>query len=663
VRVLLAVVLLAAAPCCAWADASSTDRDLTAIGLEDLMKLEVTSVSRKEEPLFRAASAVTVITAADIARSGAANIPDLLRAVPGLTVAQIDANTWAIGARGFASQYANKLLVLVDGRSVYNPLFSGVYWQLQNLMLEDIERIEVIRGSGGTIWGANAVNGVINIITKRAGDTQGTLAAASGSNTMPARGVARLGGRVAGAGDYRVYGKLDETDLLPSSFGDPGHDASLLGRAGGRFDWRRGTHEEGNVIADWYRGRVDERNTQPSANPPYFLLTDESAQLSGGDVVANWRHVGSARSAVDGRLYYNRDRRLARLMSEDIQTVDLDLHHNWKWAPRNELDWGGGYRVVTFHTAGTPSVHFAKDFQVTQLFSVFAQNALTLVPNRLTLTVGSKLEHNSFTGIEAEPSARLAFAPTPRQTLWAATSRAVRTPAPTDESATAALADFPVGGGTVGELRVVESNEMRSEVMTSGEVGYRVQPGPTWSFDVTAFRNVYDGLGALKPETPYFEPSSGLLVMPADLANSVRGETRGLEWTGKWEPQRRFSLTVSHSLFDINLHQSGPPDPTALTGEGSAARYQLVVQPHWEPVNGVSLDAALFHVDDRPAQLAAAYDRVDTRLAWASPMGMEFAVGAQNLFHDRKVEWGVPEGFRRSAQVRSTVFAKVTWKP
>jgi iron complex outermembrane recepter protein len=663
VRTILFVAALLAVPALARSDDPPAPTDLTSIGLEDLMQLEVTSVSRHEEPLFRAASAITVLTAEDIARSGATNIPDLLRTVPGMNVAQINANTWAVSARGFNGQYANKMLVLVDGRTVYNPVFSGVYWDVLDVLLEEVQRIEVIRGPGATAWGANAVNGVINIITKSAGVPPGADAIAGGGSRSNGYGGFRFSAPAGPAADFRMFAKFQNTGRLTDRDGQIGHDARGLAHFGGRLDWHRGPNDQTTVQGDFYDGTVEQRNTTVSLDPPYSNIVDTYAHVRGGNLMGSWQHTLSAASDFKLKAYLDQAVHPGALISENLRTFDVDFQHRLAIGRRHDFMWGGGYRIVALAIDGSSTAWFEPADRTTRLANVFLQDAITVLPRRVTLTLGSKFEHNDFTGYEAEPSARLLWAVSPSQTVWSAVSRAVRTPGSADENVKYNVAVYPIGGGVVGVARL-SGADMRSEIMTSVELGYRSQITPRLSLDVASFQSRYLHLRSVEPDAPFFEtvPAPAHMVFPVHFANGFNALTRGLEGTLVWRPGVRFGVTASHSLYWMRSERNEGTTGTADVAAGDTPTYQLAVQPHLVVTRRLNLDVTWYHVDDLSAQRAPAYDRLDARLGWMPALGLELAAGVQNLLHDRQLEFSSASGTSSPTTVRRGAYGKVTWR-
>ncbi len=422
--------LVAVAPYAAAGAETPADVDFTALSLEELMDVEVTSVSKRPQRLADAAAAIFVITQEDIRRPGATNIPELLRMVPGVEVARIDANKWAVSVRGFNARFSNKLLVLIDGRSVYSPLFSSVFWDIHDLVLEDIERIEVIRGPGATMWGANAVNGVINIITRSAKDTQGALLSGGGGTEQRAFGTARYGGRIGDNLYYRGYVKAAKLDDGALASGDDGADGFHQSRSGFRLDWEPRDEDTLTLAGDLYRldnGTTDA--SHPLFVPPYLSTWDDRGKAEGGSILANWSRHLSADAGLCG--------------SADV--IEADLQHDFSPLSGHRLVWGLGYRYT--HTASDSTLYMRPSpaNRSESLFSAFVQDEISLITDQLSLTLGSKFEHNDASGFEVQPTARLLWTPSPNHSLWAAVSRAVRTPSVSERDADLTAVVIPPG--------------------------------------------------------------------------------------------------------------------------------------------------------------------------------------------------------------------------
>jgi iron complex outermembrane receptor protein len=609
--------------------------ELKSLSIEQLMEIEITSVSRRSEPVSGAAAAITVITGEDIRRSGATNLPDALRIASGLEVAQSNGNTWAISSRGFNTTTANKLLVLIDGRSIYTPLFSGVFWDVQDLMLEDIDRVEIIRGPGATLWGANAVNGVINILTKSARDTQGRLAVAGGGSEEQGLAAFRQGGKVGEGTAYRAYGKYSYRDSLALAGGDDARDPLRRGQAGFRLD----RADQGNggftVQGDAYHGLAGQT-----------VVVRADTVLDGANLLGRWIHTYAQNAGSDLQVYFDYTHREIPLWFEEHRhTLDVDYQHRQPVGARQDLVWGAGYRITHDQVGNSAGVAFLPDSVTENLFSAFAQDEVTLA-RHLRLTVGSKLEHNRWTGFEFQPSVRLAWVPDDRRTLWGAISRAVRTPTRYDEDIV-----FYTAAGTP---LLAGSSHFTAESLLAYELGYRVQPRTGLLFDLAAFYNVYDHLRSFQPAAP---PA----VFPYHFDNQLNAETWGLEGRMSWQAAPWWRLHADYAYFDKNLRlDPGSLDPTGGKAEGNDPRSRAVLRSLMNLPRGFELDGTLRYVARLPSPVVPAYTELDLRLGWQASDRLELALVGQNLLHSRHPEFGPPTPLRE--EVQRGAYGKVTWR-
>ena len=595
--------------------------DLTDKSIEDLMDIEVTSVSRKEVKLFETAAAVYVITQEEIRRSGLTSIPELLRLAPGLEVARIAGNKWAITARGFNGRLANKLLVLIDGRSVYSPETSGVYWEVHDVLLEDIERIEVIRGPGGTLWGANAVNGVINIITKRTQETRGGVVTAGVGSEERGLGSFRFGSSLGDKASYRVFGKYFLRRELVDDSGIGANDPQQMARVGVRVEWQPTMRDELTLKGEIYRTNVRENFTGVSPADPFAPITNRPVEFYGGHIMARWERAISRTSEMALQVYYDRFSRKLFGLASDIDTFDVDFQHRVAMGARQDIVWGLGYRLISHRSESNSSspVQFNRRAETAQLFSGFVQDEITLVKDRVRLIVGVKLEHNYLSGFEAQPSARLSWTPGRNQTAWLAVSRAVRTPSRSQEDIRANYQALPGPGGMPIIIAVFGSPNPQSEVLNAFEFGYRVQPHRRLSIDVATFYNVYDRLTSFEPGVPFFEtdPMPAHLVVPNYYSNLLSGETYGLEAAVNLELTRRWKLNGSYSFLRMQLHRDATSsDYISETAEGDSPQHQFQLHSYVNLWRNFELDTALYRVSSLKRQGVPGYTRIDARIGW-----------------------------------------------
>ena len=651
---------------CEIVQGQASPQDLTQLKLEDLMNMEVTSVSKKEQKISEAASAVFVITSEDIARSGANDIPDLLRMVPGVEVAQINSSKWAISIRGFNGQYSNKLLVLVDGRTVYTPMLSGVFWDAQDVLLDNIDRIEVIRGPGATVWGANAVNGVINIITKKTSDTQGAFATAGGGSYEHGFGAARYGGRLGGATSYRLFADGFDRNQYPAPFGLNGNDDWEMVHGGFRVDTSASAQDSITVEGDANSGNAGEvAGSVVSISPPINGLLDLRDRYSGWDLLSRWNHTASAHSETSLQAYFDRNTRSDTTYGFGVNTFDLDFQHHIGWGTRQDFVWGLGYRVSSDDTLATLRISFTPASRTTQLFSSFVQDEITVLPERLYLSLGTKLEHNDYTGFGLEPSGRIAWTPNARNTLWAAVSQAQRTPARSDTGILVNLAalsgpnNIPMLVGYTGN-----PNE-KAERETSVETGYRARLSSSVSLDSTIFFNHYGDLVSVEPGSPLFDadPTPHLVVL-SRFANLLYGETHGFETLVDWKVTRRWTLSPSYSFLTMHLHREASSDDltTAPETEGSVPTHQAQLRSQVNLPRHLQWNAAANFVGSLPALAVPSYTRLDSNITWQAGERFSISVVGQNLQRDRHLEYTGPDSSVQSDLIKRSAYAKVTWR-
>jgi iron complex outermembrane recepter protein len=644
---------------------ASVTGDLTQMSIEDLMNLEVTSGAKKEEPIQRTAAAIFVITGEDIRRSGATTLPDALRMVPGLDVAQISGNTWAISSRGFNDAFANKMLVLVDGRTVYSPVFSGVLWDTEDLLLADIDRIEVIRGPGAALWGTNAVNGVINIISKTASKTQGILATAAGGNVEGGYGSAQYGGQIGGEGFYRIFAKGFAKNSVPGVPGQGPQDGWDLGHGGFRTDWTLSPRDSLTVEGDLYRssgqGTTDFTTSLApliSAPLPGILIN------SGGNLLAHWHRTFSTRSEINLLGYYDRANSNTSFIRAAVNTFDVELEHRIAIGNRHEIVWGAGYRRIDINTTGTVAVSFAPPRISENLANAFVQDEIELLPGRLRLTLGGRVERVYGGKFNFQPDARILWTPTERQSVWLAASRALRGISPADASVISNLGTEPGPGGILVVPQASGNPNMRSEALVAFQAGYRAELTSTISIDATAFFNKYTRLRGEDTGTPIFETGSGIpfLLVPETADNKISGETHGIEFSGTWKPVRVWKLSGAYTWLDGALHDGSfgaPPNTTASTL--SSPHHQFSIRSNINLPHRLEVDTALYRVGPLDTFGVAGYYRLDARFGWHVGEHAEFAIVGQNLLSANHMESPSEPDWFAAASVRRSYYARVTW--
>jgi iron complex outermembrane receptor protein len=636
-------------------------RNLKQLSLEQLGNIEVTTVSKEPENIQRTAAAIYVLTQEDIRRSGATSIPEVLRTVPGVEVAQIDSSTWAIGIRGFGSGFSKSVLVVIDGRNVYTPLFAGVNWRLQNVMLEDVERIEVIRGPGGTIWGTNAVNGVVNIITKNSKDSRGMVVSAGGGSVDQGTGEFRYGGGLRQNLSYRVYGM---------AFGrghefhtDHDHfDDWQFGQGGFRMDWDNQGSDSFTLQGDLYRGDLGERQNIAFYSPPASINVDGTEDVSGGNVLGRWKHKLGEGSDFQLQAYYDRTYRLGAQLGETRNTFDIDFVHHLNALPLQDIIWGLGARWSPSDLIQTvATVDFLPHHQSDNIYSAFVQDEIAIVRNKLSATIGSKFEHNIYTGWEIQPSARLLWTPSVHQTIWAAVTRAVRSPSRLDEDLQ--LTGFITATPLPIFIRVAGNPQFMSETLLGYEAGYRTLVTSRFYVDLSLFHNNYNNLTSFGSAAFSFEssPPPLRLIITVPWANGIKGNTDGVEITPNWKVASWLDLKASYSYLNMDLrNKPGNTDTGTVTADqGSSPRHEFVIQPRFNLPKRFELDPVYRYVSALPAQLVKGYSTMDARLGWHFAEQFELSVVGQNLFQPRHVEFaGDPGGL---IGIKRSVYIKLTW--
>jgi iron complex outermembrane receptor protein len=646
-RILVFTVAASFITSSAWAQDGQKGPDITAMSVEDLMNLEVTSVSKRTQKVANAAAAIFVITQEDIRRSGARNIPEALRMVPGLDVARIDENKWAIGARGFNGRFDNKLLVLIDGRSVYTPLFSGVYWDIQDVPLEDIDRIEVIRGPGATLWGANAVNGVINIITKPAEATQSGLVKAEAGSEQLAAGSARYGDRIGNKGYYRIYAKYFDWGSSTNLAGQDAFDGWHQVRGGFRSDWTLSRADSLTVQGDLYNSRNGETLTVPTLSAPYSATFANAGEYSGGNLLGRWTHSFN-NSSISLQGYFDRTNYSDNQLFVDHESVyDIDFQHDFHVGQMQEIVWGAGYRSIQDRNVPTFTVAVQPTRAQYNQFSAFVQDEISLLDRRLRVTVGSKFEHNDFTGFEVEPNFRFLANISSVQSVWAAVSRAVRTPALTEEGLRLNEAVVPPGAPPFfSPLPVIESvygnKQFRSEDLLAYEVGYRVQASSKLSLDVAAFYNNYTHLRTAEPGTPFLEgnPIPTDVVVPFVAYNKMSGGTYGIEPYADWKVLPRWKLFGSYSFLQMKIHKDRDSlDPIADVPNGQNPEHQFYFRSSLDLPKNIEQDLMVRRVSQLPSLNIPGYTSLDGGVRWKPISNLELSFVGENWLNSRHMEF------------------------
>ena len=656
------------------------EQDLTGLTIEELMDFKVTSVSKKVQNLSDSAAAIFVIANDDLKKSGVTNIPDALRMVPGINVARIDSNKWAVNSRSANSRFADKLLVMIDGRSVYTSAFSGVYWEVQDVMLEDVDRIEVIRGPGATLWGANAVNGVINIITKHAADTLGGLVTVGGGTLEQAFAGARYGASLGENTFGRFYAKGFSRDGLKYPTGEDANDDWGMVRGGFRIDSSLTAKDSLSVHGDIYTGTINQQMDLASYTwspaDGFSSLVHDKTDVSGKNLVALWEHVLSAGSRFTLQAYYDRTERNEAFVNEAQDSFDIEFQHLFAAGERHNIVWGGRYRssVDDFSSADLPWVlTIDPESQRDDLFSVFLQDEIMIARDALWLTLGSKLEHNDYSGYEVEPSARLLWAVRSNQKLWTSVSRAVRTPSrlehdgnvlngiiPYPDSFNPASPFYNPSNPLPIENRMVGNQDFEAEKLTAYELGYRFLYSRDLSLDTALFYNDYDKLRTLEKQVPVFNGTT--IEQDFLVENAIVADSYGLELALAWQATDWLKLDLAYSYLDSNMN--------AGKQVGDEPHHQASLRGFINLREDLDLNIWLRYVDNVTAFYFKSadswyeidrYAALDLRLAWRPVPKIELALVGQNLLNSGSVEF-VQENFTRPTEVARSVYGKLTYK-
>jgi iron complex outermembrane receptor protein len=645
----LAGLLLSLAVIPLTAQGAGLPDDLLDMSLEALMDIEITSVSKKPQKKSTAAAAVFVITNDDLRRWGVTNIPDALRRVPGLQVARIDANKWAITSRGFNSRFANKLLVLIDGRSIYTPLFAGVYWDANQVMLEDVERIEVIRGPGGTLWGANAVNGVINIITKSAADTQGTLVAAGAGNELVRLVNVRHGGVSESGVNYRVYAMSHSADTGYSPAG--AHDDAEIAQAGFRTDWESGGSDRFTLQGDIYES-VGGQDLMILPSLPGTIIDD--ADTKGSNLLYRWTHTSSPDSDFTLQVYYDHVGRDSAVLFEDRDTFDLDFQQHISWSEHQDVVWGLNYRNIKDDTHPRSIFSLTPSKRRVDLYTAFVQDEISLADDRARLTLGSKFEYNDFTGFEAQPNVRLAWRTDAGNTVWCAVSRAVRTPARGEHDVS--LAVIPPSPLTP-PLTIFGSDAFASENLLAYEIGFRRAIKDKATLDVTAFYNRYDDLRTID--------IFSMAPLEASFDNNMEGDTQGIEVDVHWQTRPWLAVNANYTWLEVDLDLvNGSMDTISQSVEDGSPEHQANLWLAANLDNNIELDAGLRYVGSLQNfgfPKTGDYLAFDARIGWTPKPGLEVSLVGQNLFDSHHPEFNPDFIFSIPTEVERSIHGQVSW--
>jgi len=648
----------------------STSIDLTEFSLEELMDVEVVSISRKAESIQGAAAAVFVISAEDIRRSGAHSIPEVLRLAPGLNVARINSSSWAITARGFNSRFANKLQVLVDGRSIYSPMFSGVYWEDSSVMLEDIERIEIIRGPGATMWGANAVNGVINIITRKpeAENPESMVALMVGNDDL-FRGAGRIDGSQGSNGAWRLSGQYKKHHSFTSETGTDIHDAWDEKLARLRWDSQWGEGNSLTVSGHLFQGNMESQFLDNTPDPPYSKISNDEIDFMTASFQTIWSRTISETSALKLGLHFTHFDRREYLLDELHNIVDIDFQHNFNLSQSHAVIWGGTLRKYHDNLSGTPGVFFDPESIDGNVFSAFLQDDWTLVPQKLNLILGGKWEYRKDTGDQWQPNVRMAWTPTEKATWWASVARAVRVPSRINRDIQMDMAYMPPGSFFPGSppisISMVGNENMVPEELVAYEAGVRLKPHGRLSLDVALFYNEYANLrtlemGELEPHPVYGLP---VMMLPFVMENGSGGHTQGGEFAMNWRSSSICRFQLAYSYWDYRGAEVSSEGQDNGMGRMATPKHQLSLRGIFNPINQWEADL-WFRFTDRlmaDPENVGDWKELDFRVSWLPVSHLRLVAGGRNLLHESHREFGYRSAAPTPAYLEPSVYVELQW--
>ena len=669
------LVFLLLTPFIALAD---FDSDLTNLPLESLLEMKVTTVSKKTQLLTNAAAAVFVISQEDIRRSGVTTIADALRMVPGVQVARIDSNKWAISSRGFNGRFSNKLLVLMDGRSLYTPYFMGVYWEIQDTLLDDIDRIEVIRGPGAALWGANAVNGVINIITKPAENTNGTLLTVGGGTYEKAFAAARAGTSLGDSTNVRLYAKHHQRDSFLLGSGASSNDQWHTTQGGFRLDSQPNVHDTLTLQGDYYDGHLDETyilyGHPASSVPPYVSDVQARTVVNGGNILSRWQRTFSATNSLSLQAYFDHSENGMLVSPQKFNTVDLDFQQQFSPGTRNDIVYGAGYRYNQYELINTPTLSFSTTNVTNKIFSTFIHDEIALIPSQVSLILGSRFEHNDYSGFSYQPNGRLLWSITPHNSLWGSVSRAVRSSTKGEQEinynyrtlAPSTPANPNLNTGPVPlRLEINGNKDFKSEELLAYEIGYRTEILSRLSLDVAFYYNIYKNLRVITPAAGYAEPTNA--VQPYILSNDMHGRAIGVEVAADWTPLDWWRVQAAYSYQNLKMQLDGSSVDEINKGnaEGDTPQHQFSLRSGFDIGRQVTLDLWLRGMDRLASIDGVAipgYLTMDVRMAWKPAKYFELSIVGQNVFQKQHPEF-IPEYINtQPSEVVRSAYGKATWK-
>jgi iron complex outermembrane receptor protein len=639
---------------------SEQPTDITQNSIEDLMKIKISSVSKREEQVLDTPAAVYVVTREELRATGARNIPDALRLVPGMDVNQINASTFDVGIRGFDERFSNKMLVMIDGRSLYSPIFGGIYWDSISLVMDDIDRIEVIRGPGGSLWGTNAVNGTVNIITRSSKGTQGILLIDRSYSDTPILLTARYGGRAGRFGSYRIFSKYTDAFGNQAETGDWAGDSWHLLNGGFRSDLKLREHDALMLEGSIYKGTFGEPLTRPILSDPFIETLGAKNSVLGGSVLGRWTHGYFNGQETQVQIYYAIENRDATERPDNLSTVDVDVQHHFHVGSRQDLVGGAGYRHSEFYAPATPSLTITPAHQGYPQVSGFVQDEIALVAKRLSLTAGGKSEHNPFTGFDFQPSLRLNWRSSEESAVWASVTKAVKIPNILNTSMYRPVS-ADLGADGVDLATLVGNPKYKDEHLLAYEAGSRIQFKRV-SLDTTGFVNNYDDVETNENLAPVAR--AGYTEYPAQWANNLYGKSFGAEVTASWKVALRWKLTASYSWLKLEMRANSQSNDTSTAvgfNTGTPTNH-YGMRSSYSLLKNLDLNALAQYAGPQASGLGRdtapalpSYYRVDSNLQWHVGDYFRIDIGGQNLLRPRVAEYTGGNGAIQTLSSRNAV--------
>jgi iron complex outermembrane receptor protein len=638
----------------------SAGQDLSTLDIDELARVRVTSVTRRPEAVAQASAAVAVISREDIRRSGVADLPEALRLLPGLGAGRVGTRDWALSARGFNQQSANKLLVLIDGRVVYSPIFAGVFWDVQRVPLEDIDRIELIRGPGAALWGANAVNGVINVVTRSAAERRGGMATLLLGTNDQAQGSLLYGAGLGSEGAVRVYGLGSTEGSSDLEDGSPAVDDWHLGQGGFRADLSNGPDQAFTVQGDVYTARGGQDLQLPLPDSPFVQALEEDLTAHGGNLLGRWTRRFSSRSdlALQAYVDYAARSQPSSFGRIGVTTLDLDLQHHFPLGQGQEIIWGLEYRRIADDVTGAFPVTFDPPERTINLVTGFVQDEIVLAQNKLAINLGAKLEHNDYTGFELQPTGRILWTPSRSTSFWGAVSRAVRTPSRVDSDIRIVAQVFDAPPVTQVVLR--GSDTLRAEELVAYEAGYRIVPHERLSLDITGFYHEYHQLRSFTPLPP--ESSGGATTVPFIVTNDAHAQTVGGTASATVRVSSWWRVRGSYTYVNetAGLNEDAPAGAIPDASPELNPHHQIGLWSSLDLPRSLELDLLARYVSPLDVEPRVEdYLQADIQLGLRIGENVRMALIGRDLFAPRHVEFPRSGASRRA--IERQLRGKASW--